>query len=394
MKAALQATLGCAALVLAAMGGTALLSGAPAAAPSNVSETAIIAGAGPTTLVKAPSTRTQPAVPVTIRPMVNGFRYLVDGQPVRIRCVGYNPVLAREPDTLRAARYDRDFGMMQRAGVNTIAGWIQEEYDSVLLDSAARHGLGAILPFQADPRRQEPYRLDFTNPAVKQAILGRLTAWVKRYRTHPALRIWGLENEVIFGMPGPDTPNARAFASFLVEAADTIHRLDPHHPVIYREAEDVFIKPVADALQRDGKPRPWFIYGMNFYTFRMRDALAHGPSASLRQPLFISEFGLDRPGNTPKPEAYVAQWATVRAFSPRVLGGCAYVWTTAGPEVVDRFYGMTDLLGKPVDGTWAALAAEFRREQRLEERWRDGHYGRARPLGETQPKRGGDAATR
>src|SRR5439155_10248369 len=82
-----------------------------------------------------------------------------------------------------------------------------------------------------------------------------------------------------------------AFAGFLLEAADRVHELDPNHPVVYRDAEDWYLSPIAKALAESPKRRPWFVYGMNFFTTRMDAALTSGPSAAMHQPLMISEFG-------------------------------------------------------------------------------------------------------
>lgn len=56
------------------------------------------------------------------------------------------------------------------------------------------------------------------------------------------------------------------------------------------------------------------------------------------------------------------QWKILRSFSDRVLGGCAYVWTTGGPEPLDRAFGLTNEDGEPVDGVFLALAAAFQED--------------------------------
>jgi hypothetical protein len=42
-----------------------------------------------------------------------------------------------------------------------------------------------------------------------------------------------------------------------------------------------------------------------------------------------------------------------------VLGGLAYVWTTEGPEPVDRDFGLTNANGVPVDDSLNQLARAF-----------------------------------
>lgn len=302
----------------------------------------------------SPATAERPSE-VTIRPLEEGFEYRVNGERRRVRCMGYNAVTEGDTAESRADRYDRDFAALRAARVNTITGWDQDEFDGLLLRKASEHRLGVILPFEIDPS------LSFAEPAVREQLEGEITSWVITHRRSPALRMWAVGNEVIHAMKDVRKPNVSAFASFLVQAADLIHGLDPWHPVIYRDAEDVYLKPVADAIAAGGESRPWLVYGMNFFTYRLKDALERGPAVQWNQPLLISEFanmGL-RPAD--RPSAYLKQWSVIRSH-PRVLGGCAYVWTTAGPEPLDRTFGMTDDDGHAVDGSLPALASAYLEE--------------------------------
>src|SRR5207248_804432 len=124
----------------------------------------------------------------------------------------------------------------------------------------------------------------YIDPHVQEEFLGHIVARVLQHKDDPALRMWGLGNEVLHDRvisklkPEP-------FARFLIQAADTIHALDPNHPVIYRDAEDVFVAPLANALRGNPAERPWFVYGMNFFTTRINEVLTKGPAIALDQPL-------------------------------------------------------------------------------------------------------------
>ena len=293
-----------------------------------------------------------------------GYEYEVNGKPQQIRCIGYNPMTAHETEATRIVRYDRDFAMIRAASVNTILGWNQQLFDDdVLLSRAAAHGLGVIPHFDLDPR------WNYEDPALFAQVSQAAARWARRLKSKPSLRMWGLGNEVIHKYAqqyaAPDSRRTRAFASFLVRIADVIHREDPNHPVLYRDAEDVFLPPILTALRADGASRPWFVYGMNFYTFRLDAALRDGPSRTSGQPLLVSEFAPLGLAPFDRPIGYLKLWGIVRRNGDRVLGGCAYVWTTAGPEPVDRTLGLTDDAGKPVDESLASLAAVFGREAML-----------------------------
>jgi len=102
---------------------------------------------------------------------------------------------------------------------------------------------------------------------------------------------------------------------------------------------------------------------MNFFTTRMRDALTSGPAhTQMHQPLMISEYGPVglRPEN--RPAGYRQLWDIIREHPDTVLGGLAYVWTTNGPEPLDRSFGLTDAYGQPVDGALAELASLYTNE--------------------------------
>src|SRR2546430_16245773 len=89
----------------------------------------------------------------------------------------------------------------------------------------------------------------------------------------------------------PASKRLRDVSGFLIETADAVHAADPGHPVIYREAEDIYIPPLAEAMAARPAPRPWFIYGMNFYTYRLSDALKGWQKRGYDLPLVVTEFG-------------------------------------------------------------------------------------------------------
>jgi hypothetical protein len=291
------------------------------------------------------------------------FRLLVDGQPEEIHGMGLNTRYAAvlSPDA-RAARLDADFAALDRLGVNTVAGWDPAEFDAVLLDHAARHGIGVVLPFALDPTA------DYTDPNVRAFLTDQVLAWVDRYRAYPALRLWGLGNEVLHKMVhpawvGPQDPareaNARAFASWLVETADAVHALDPDHPVTYRSAEDAFLPWVLEALrQHGGGPRPWFVWGTNCYQDHLGDIVDAWPQAGTGGPLWVSEFAPGGLAVPDRPDGFRRLWGYVRRRPGWVLGGAVYAWTRDGPEAVDRTFGLTDD-GVPVDGRSLDAIAEL-----------------------------------
>lgn len=338
----------------------------PPEPPLAPSASAIPPTAAPAVAAPSPTPRAGGPSVVTVSGASYSYVYRVNGRRQVIRGMGYNPMYAHLPADERARRYERDFAMMRRAGVNTILGWVTEEFDRLLLDKALEQGLGVIMPYHLDPE------LDYTDPAVRDRVARDVLSWVQRYRDHPALRMWGIGNEVLHKLVYPSWMRLRgdpvlearadAFAAFYVDLIDRVHQLDPDHPVVYREAEDAYLPRMREALNRGGARRPWFVYGINIYTPRLAEVIAAWPTQGLDAALLISEFAPGGAGPADRPRGYREMWQTVRARPERVLGGAPYVWTTNGPEEVDRVFGLVDQNGKPVDGSLAAIGRLFRGE--------------------------------
>ncbi len=298
----------------------------------------------------------EPAGPSHVEVVGSDFKYqyLVNGQPQVIKGMGLNTQYAQQlspPD--RAARIDSDMAELSAIGVNTVLGWDPAEFDGVLLDAAQRHGIGVVMPFDLDPNA------DYTDPAVRQQLHDQVLAWVAEYRNYPALRMWGLGNEVLHKIVhpawvGPQDPDrerqAEAFSDWLVQTADDIHALDPDHPVTYRSAEDAFVDWVIAALdRRGGGPRPWFVWGTNCYQPYLDKIVNNWNQYGMPTALWVSEFAPGTMAVPDRPDGFATMWGYIRSQPDWVLGGAVYAWTRNGPEAVDRTFGLTDD-GVPVDG--------------------------------------------
>lgn len=282
------------------------------------------------------------------------YQLLVNGAPLRIRGVGYNVYASHLSPATRSAHYERDFRLMRQAGLNTILGWEQDEFDEVLLDKAHEMGLWVILPFQLPPQVES---INYADPATRKALMGGLKDWVLRFRDHPAVLMYAPGNEVLTAMRSY-FPQAReqqlAFATFYREMADLIHEVDPSHPVICREAEVGYVDLLQQAF-RDGLSRPWFVLGTNLYgtgrTFRQ--GLIQRADFSWRLPGVVTEFS--PVGYRPQDRPYLVTKMVRLAEDTSLLGWVLYVWTVEGPEPLDRTFGLVDGYARPVDGTLRAL---------------------------------------
>jgi hypothetical protein len=92
---------------------------------------------------------------------------------------------------------------------------------------------------------------------------------------------------------------------------------------------------------------------------RLQSVIANWPNQWPGRPLLISEFAPGGMGPSDRPLGFQQLWNLVRSRPGVVLGGMAYVWSTNGPEDLDRVFGLVDPSGNPTDGALAALSAEY-----------------------------------
>jgi Glycosyl hydrolases family 2, TIM barrel domain len=315
---------------------------------------------------RAHTLRVSGATPVTVVQQPDGtWQYLVDGVPEEIKGVGYNPWYASLSPADRTNVYNRDFAEMHNAGINTIEGWFENQFDSVTLDAAARNGIGVMMPFELNQD------WDYTDPNVQQQILDRVSAYVETYKDHPAVRMWAPGNENLHrilyahwvsqaNVPAAQA-KATALAAFLPKIVDRIHELDPNHPVVYRDAEDVYLPWIVNAFsQSGGDARPWLIYGANVYSdARLQQIIGSWPTQWPGHALLISEYAPGGMSSTDRPRGFQHQWAQIMTRPGVVLGGLAYTWATNGPEDLDRVFGFVDPSGTPTDGALSAVSAAY-----------------------------------
>lgn len=315
---------------------------------------------------RAHSLRVSGATPVSVVQQPDGtWQYLVDGVPEVIKGVGYNPWYAALSPADRTAVYDRDFAAMHNTGINTIEGWFENQFDSLTLDAAARNGIGVMMPFELNQD------WDFTDPNVQQQILDRVSAYVDTYKDHPAVRMWSPGNENLHrilyahwvsqaNVPAAQA-KAAALAAFLPKVVDRIRQLDPNHPVVYRDAEDVYLPWIVNAFsQSGGGDRPWLIYGANVYSdARLQQIIGGWPAQWPGHALLISEYAPGGMSSSDRPFGFQHQWAQIMTRPGVVLGGLAYTWATNGPEDLDRVFGLVDPSGAPTDGALAAVSAAY-----------------------------------
>jgi hypothetical protein len=106
------------------------------------------------------------------------------------------------------------------------------------MNEAAKRGAGVILAVgRRVPRWPECHSPDWvgqlSEKEEEQALLDYLTQLAIRYRRHPALRIWQVENEVFLNLFGKCP---RYNKSLFLEETALIRSLDPSHPIMITDS--------------------------------------------------------------------------------------------------------------------------------------------------------------
>ena len=279
------------------------------------------------------------------------FLYVLNGQPTPLRGMGYNRVLGNLNVAERTARLHRDLSLMQQVGINIVNGWEQGGIEDQYFDIAHFYGIGVIAHFELKKH------LDYADAGLREELLGQIAAWIETYRDHPAIRMWGIGNEVMLVKTDEES---QAFVDFFVQAFQVARATDPDHPVTYRDAEDVRVPMLRDAFQAAGIPLNGFVMGLNFYTPRMDDVLAQWENQNFDVPVIVSEYAPAGVAPSSRATAMRDLVAHLRPYERLVLGGFPYTWSTDGPEAVDKIFGLTDQNSVPVDETIRELQGMYR----------------------------------
>ncbi len=223
-------------------------------------------------------------------------RFWVDGQPVMIESVGWDPVRPGELPWTRAFHPDElnaDLSRIAAAGFNTVRTWAPLGSEELAL--VAQHHLWVLQGIWVPPDGR------FEDPRFRRDVLSGVRRAVEASRWSPAVLGYLVMNE----------PRARAVASsgleatrsLLREVVATVRALDPGAPIGYAswpgmEALDDSLLDFTAFNLYPHRPRVVMDeLGMRGYVSMLRREVAHG------RPLLISEFGVSvspgRPLRTP-----------------------------------------------------------------------------------------------
>lgn len=204
--------------------------------------------------------------------VVRGTEILVDGKP-------FIPL---------GASGEARFAELKALGANTIRTYGQEPGE--ILDAAQRAGLKVIVGFWlAHPR----LGFNYADRGAVTAQLDALRHMVERYRTHPALLMWGIGNEVEVELQPEE---AQAVWPAIEEAARLVKTLDGQHPTMAVLAE---VGQDKAAILKDNAP-DIDVLGINGYGDGLLTAAGRARAQGWTGPIILTELGAQGHWDAPK----------------------------------------------------------------------------------------------
>ncbi|HEV2695284.1 MAG TPA: glycoside hydrolase family 2 TIM barrel-domain containing protein [Verrucomicrobiae bacterium] len=240
-------------------------------------------------------------------------RFLINGQPVRLRGVNRHEI---DPDTghaLSTARMVQDITLMKQANINAVRTchypddprWYElcDRYGIYVLDEAdiCTHGTRGMLA---------------NDPQWTGAFLDRASRMAERDKNHPSVIIWSMANESGYG------PNFAAVSGWL-------HEFDPTRPVHYEGAQGPTNNPpTVDILGRFYPRLTTEIYAKadDAWNVRWDKTLELAQRTNDNRPVLATEYAHAMGNAVGNLQEY---WNEIYS-NPRMMGGFIWEWCDQG----------------------------------------------------------------
>ncbi len=254
---------------------------------------------------------------------------------------GYRLLRNGEPYFIRGTGGHLDMESFAAAGGNSVRTWGADDLEGVL-DKAHRLGLTVTIGIWLGHPK---HGFDYGDEQQVREQLEKARAYVRRYKDHPALLLWGVGNEVEIQTPGDE----RVYRA-INDIARMIKEEDPNHPTMSVTAGigsgrvENFVRYCPDVD----------IYGPNAYG-DLDTLAAEMRAAGLTKPYVVPEFGplgswaqprtewgsaLD-PNSTEKARTYLRSYKLAIEGEPsQCLGSYVFMWRSDGEKQVS-WYSMT-----------------------------------------------------
>ncbi|MGR3309274.1 MAG: glycoside hydrolase family 2 TIM barrel-domain containing protein, partial [Candidatus Brocadiales bacterium] len=246
---------------------------------------------------KNPFQKPQSTGPVQI----SGRTLLVNGEPFKIKGVGYQPTpigavpweydFFSDPDI-----YNRDLPILREMNVNAIRTYGVVS-STGFLDACYNDGVDPIYVVMGYyiPTEIDEIPIDLSNDTVREGIKDGFRTYVSTYKTHPAVLMWSPGNETELVYEGRDRDlftllNELAEVAYIEELRDV--EGTPYHPVTaaienIEEIDDNALFTTDDDMDYID------VWGGNVYEGITFDDMFDDFLHRSQKPFWVSEYGID-----------------------------------------------------------------------------------------------------
>lgn len=236
-------------------------------------------------------------------------RFLVNGQPIRLRGVNRHEIDPDAGHALSTARMIQDITLMKQANINAVRTCHYPD-DPRWYDLCDRYGLYVL--DEADICTHGTRGSLANDPRWTSAFLDRAIRMTERDKNHPSVVIWSMGNESGYG------PNFAAVSGWL-------HEFDPTRPVHYEGAQgEVKDPPTVDIIGRF-YPRLTnddYIKPNDPWNLRWNRFLEIADRTNDNRPVLATEYAHAMGNAVGNLQDY---WDEIYS-NPRMLGGFIWEW--------------------------------------------------------------------
>jgi len=251
--------------------------------------------AGATCPTPTPPPTRAPGLPSTSRRIeVRGRQVLVDGVPVHLKGVAWNPVPRGSSRVDFRGYVEQDAALMKQAGINAVRTYSHIS-DRFVLDTLWVHGIWVLDSVYN-------YGGDST---------GRVAAKVNGVKDHPAILMWTIGNEWnyngLYVHMGKGSSRAR-----VADVARIVKANDRTRPVASIYGEVPSTNTINSLPDID-------VWGINVYRGISFDNVIEKFAAHSGKPLFFGEYGADAYNANIRGEDQAAQAKATRALTEEIV---------------------------------------------------------------------------